>query len=43
VSTHIVDDGSLEVGDLEVPSFTDDFVANTVEFVELESTVTGLD
>ena len=43
MSTHVVDDRSLEVRDLEVPSFTDDGVADTMEFVELESTVTRLD
>ena len=43
VGAYIVDDGSLEVGHLKVPPFTDDIVADTRDFVELKGTVTRLD
>ena len=40
---YVVDDLTLEVGHLEVPSFTHDIVLNTAELVELEGTVTRFD
>ena len=43
VRAYVVDDLTLEVGHLEVPSFTHDIVLNTAELVELEGTVTRFD
>ena len=42
VRAHVVDNLTLEVRNLKVPSFTHDVVLHSAELVELESTMTGL-
>ena len=39
----IIDNRALEVGDLEVPSFTIDGLLDTIDLVVLESAMTRLD
>lgn len=43
VRAHIIDDLTLEVGHLEVPSFAHDVVLHSAELVELKGTMTRLD
>ena len=43
VRANIIDDLTLEVGYLEVPSFAHDVVLHSAELVELEGTMTRLD